>query len=181
MMCQAYGDFYKALASSSHVSWLDYLLDRIMVAPDNPLAVAMEKGECAEGIKHAAAMDLDTLQRLALAESTLATWVKSTVHTRVKVYALSPRVIGPHAGRGICPLLSPNLSAPAAHMRPPLARLVRAAGICLYPHPIGPRRRRRAQTASWTRTGSPRPPPSVRSPQAPPPPSAHPAPPVRRN
>jgi hypothetical protein len=49
---------------------------QILVALDNPLALAMEKGETAEGLMHAASMDLDTLQRLALAESTLAGWVK---------------------------------------------------------------------------------------------------------
>ncbi|CAL8470286.1 g9828 [Coccomyxa elongata] len=78
----AYGEFYAELAVSNHASWQDLLLDEIL-AGRTPLAKAAARGTLSEqGPLHdAAGYDLDVLQRLSLAESTLAGWVNEVHKT----------------------------------------------------------------------------------------------------
>ena len=51
---------------------------QVIKGTDNPLARAAACGKPTEHLRAAAAHDLDQLQQLAVAERTLATWVKDT-------------------------------------------------------------------------------------------------------
>eukprot|EP00271_Cylindrocystis_brebissonii_P016261 TRINITY_DN3961_c0_g1_i1.p1 TRINITY_DN3961_c0_g1~~TRINITY_DN3961_c0_g1_i1.p1 ORF type:complete len:722 (+),score=126.79 TRINITY_DN3961_c0_g1_i1:53-2167(+) len=91
---EAYGEFFRVMAMEKQSCWEDYILDRILAGVANPYAraVATLEGESAEAsitdsmpldvpaaLRAAAAVDLDSLQRLSVAESTLCGWVADVV------------------------------------------------------------------------------------------------------
>lgn len=80
LLAQQYGELYRLLAADEYASWQDYLLDQIIKGSDSPLARAAAAGKPTAHLRAAAAADLDTLQQLAVAEKTLAGWVKDTVY-----------------------------------------------------------------------------------------------------
>lgn len=75
---ETYGDFYSSLAVASHLSWQDFLLEQILLGKQNAFAKAAARGELPRSSpRHkAAAYDLDILQKLAVAESTLVSWIE---------------------------------------------------------------------------------------------------------
>ena len=70
----SYGAFFTALASAQ-TTWSDHVLDALLRC-ESPLSLAAARGEApSAAVRAAAASDLDALQRLCAAESTLAGWV----------------------------------------------------------------------------------------------------------
>eukprot|EP00249_Psilotum_nudum_P016877 c26032_g1_i1 orf=79-1737(-) len=81
---EAFGEFYRLMAMGHHPSWEDFILDGILAGEGNPFAEAAANvgnprciwsGCVAPSLQAAAAADLDSLQRLSIAESTLVGWV----------------------------------------------------------------------------------------------------------
>lgn len=75
---EAYGDLYSSLAAGNHLSWQDYLLEEVLIGKYNCFARVAAKGELlrASPLHKAVAYDLDILQKLAVAETTLVSWVE---------------------------------------------------------------------------------------------------------
>ncbi|KAK9811516.1 hypothetical protein WJX72_005145 [[Myrmecia] bisecta] len=77
-LLQHYEEFYSALASGGHASLQDYLLDKLLAGRENSIAKNCANGSLPADspLNRAARHDLDVLQRLSVAETTLAAWVK---------------------------------------------------------------------------------------------------------
>lgn len=78
-LLDAYGEFYGHLAGGGFASWMDYVLDQILVASSNPWAKALAKhgpSRASDAMRGAAGYDLDVMQQLAVAEATLVSWIK---------------------------------------------------------------------------------------------------------
>ena len=72
----AYGNFFRAQVANGSESFLDHVLDQVLIGRDNPLA-----GVCAKGAREpkpvelaAVKSDLEMLQRLCVQESTISRW-----------------------------------------------------------------------------------------------------------
>lgn len=77
MLLESYGAFYRGLTSEG-VSWQEYLLDQVLRGVDSPFARAAAKLEAVDQMLPAVAHDLNALQALAVAETTLAGWCRDT-------------------------------------------------------------------------------------------------------
>lgn len=72
---QAYGAFFSKLAAAE-TTWVDTLLDGV-ISSSNAFSQAAAKGEQpSAALRAAAASDLEALQQLCVAETTLAAWVR---------------------------------------------------------------------------------------------------------
>jgi len=72
---QAYGAFFAKLAAAE-TTWVDTLLDGV-ISSSNAFSQAAAKGETpSAALRAAAASDLEALQQLCVAETTLAAWVR---------------------------------------------------------------------------------------------------------
>ena len=73
----AYGEFYRSLVGAKGADrWLDHVLNEVLDGGGNPLSKACAEGEVPTPAALAAARsDLDRLQKMCIAESTLAMWV----------------------------------------------------------------------------------------------------------
>ncbi|GJP42846.1 hypothetical protein CLOM_g2380, partial [Closterium sp. NIES-68] len=87
---EGYGEFYRLMAFEEHSSWEDLLLHRILTVENNPFVEAAAAAAAADAttattggrhgkLRAAAAVDLSSLQRLCVNESTLAAWVTDIV------------------------------------------------------------------------------------------------------
>ena len=71
---QSYGALFSSLAAAN-TTWADHLLDTILSA-ETPLSAAAAQGRpLSPAVRQAATSDLDILQRLCVADTTLAAWV----------------------------------------------------------------------------------------------------------
>lgn len=87
-LLDAYGEFYKLMAAGHFLSWEDLILEGILAGEGNPFAEALANvgnprskwsGGAPPSLQAAAVADLDSLQRLSVAESTLVGWVTDLV------------------------------------------------------------------------------------------------------
>lgn len=87
-LLEAYGEFYKLMASGNHSSWEDLVLEGILVGEGNPFSEASANvgnprkdhfRGVSPSLRAGAAADLDSLQRLSITESTLVGWVTDLV------------------------------------------------------------------------------------------------------
>ncbi|XP_024519571.1 uncharacterized protein LOC9630360 [Selaginella moellendorffii] len=85
---EAYGEFFRLMATGKHSSWQDFLLEGILKADGNPFAEAAASsgdssstygGRIPASLEAAATADLESLQRLSLNESTMISWVTELV------------------------------------------------------------------------------------------------------
>ncbi|CAI7791862.1 unnamed protein product [Closterium sp. NIES-54] len=100
---ESYGEFYRLMAFEEHSSWEDLLLHRILTVENNPFAEAAAAAATTAAVttaaaaaavsagdstilggkqgklRAAAAVDLSSLQRLCVNETTLASWVADIV------------------------------------------------------------------------------------------------------
>ena len=78
---QAYGTFFSAVARSESSTWADCLLDAVITS-SNAFSLAAAKGETpSAALRAAAASDLEALQQLCVAETTVAKWVRDAADT----------------------------------------------------------------------------------------------------
>ncbi|KAK9813680.1 hypothetical protein WJX73_003108 [Symbiochloris irregularis] len=79
---QSYGLFYRELLSAGYCSWQDCLLDEVLAGRGNEAAKQVAAEAClppGRAVAGALACDLDALQKLSVAESTLVSWVQEQV------------------------------------------------------------------------------------------------------
>lgn len=94
---EAYGEFYSSLAAGNYLSWQDYLLEEVLTGKFNAFARAAAKGELPKSspLHKAAAFDLDVLQKLAVAETTLVSWVQDVATSMPEGWAAAAAAYGP--------------------------------------------------------------------------------------
>jgi hypothetical protein len=75
---QSYGTLFSSLAAAN-TTWSEHLLDAILSA-DTPVSAAAAQGrQLSPAVRLAASADLEVLQRLCVADTTLAAWVSEAV------------------------------------------------------------------------------------------------------
>ncbi|KAL3157840.1 hypothetical protein ABBQ32_012256 [Trebouxia sp. C0010 RCD-2024] len=132
---EAYGEFYSSLAAGNYLSWQDYLLEEVLTGKFNAFARAASKGELPKSgpLHKAAAFDLDALQKLAVAETTLVSWVKDVSTSLPEGWDAAAAAYGPsttpqqEAAKGGEPLDVPEDLLAPAYIKAPLTPSQRTA------------------------------------------------------
>ena len=75
---QSYGTLFSSLAAAN-TTWPDHLLDAILSAETPVSAAAAQGRQLSPAVRLAASADLEVLQRLCVADTTLAAWVSEAV------------------------------------------------------------------------------------------------------
>jgi len=79
-LMEAYGSFYRGLASEDVASWQEHLIDQALRGTENPFPRAAAKLQSTDHLIAAVQHDLNVIQKLAVNEVTLATWCKDVAY-----------------------------------------------------------------------------------------------------